>query len=218
MAENTTSVLEEVTANSAELDAVRRSPAAHLKQEMLNARVTGERSVSLEETAFVVQLGVRTRLGSDAAQKIEQQLGFKLPQKHGETTGDAKALHALWLGPDEFLVVDSSRVQIPGETEVFGGALEDNPGQVIDLSANRTMLTLAGTSALSVLEKGCQADLHPRSFPVGHAIVTQLGVVPVLLHRVEVNEYRLYPRASFADYVVRWVLDASQEFGSDLVE
>ena len=44
------------------------------------------------------------------------------------------------------------------------------------------------------------------------AIATQLGPVPVVLHRYADSGYRVYPRASFADYLVRWVLDAAEEF------
>ena len=57
-----------------------------------------------------------------------------------------------------------------------------------------------------------QADLHPRAFGVGNAIVTALGPVPVILHHSADHEYRIYPRASFADFTVRWLLDGMAEF------
>ena len=85
-------------------------------------------------------------------------------------------------------------------------------GAVVDLSANRTTLELSGPSARSVLEKGCHYDLHPRSFPPGTAVSTELGPVPVLLWKTDEHTFRILPRASFADYVVHWLLDAMTEF------
>jgi sarcosine oxidase, subunit gamma len=225
MAENTTLTRKPTTTTgttagpeaAAALEALRVSPAAHLADAMAAATVTGERSVALREIAFAVQLGLRAEPGTATAAALEAELGLPLPEGHGKVTGDPAAAHVLWLGPDEFLAVDTSRPQAPGAADGVAAALAGLPGQAVDLSANRTILELSGASAREVLEKGCHADLHPRAFPVGTAIATQLGPVPVLLHRTAEREYRLYPRASFADYLVRWLLDAMEEYAGDEV-
>ncbi|MGO1885381.1 MAG: sarcosine oxidase subunit gamma [Citricoccus sp.] len=191
---------------------LRTSPAAHLAGFMEAADVTGARAVTLRELPFAVQIGLRASPDSASAQALEDVLGVGLPARHGEVTGDGAGQHVLWLSPDEFLAVDVSREQVAGDVDSLEAALQDLPGQALDLSANRTILVLAGHSARAVLEKGCQADLHPRAFPVGQAIVTAVGVVPVLLHRSGEEEYRVYPRASFADYLVRWLVDSMEEF------
>lgn len=191
---------------------LRTSPADHLAQSMAAAEVTGARAVSLRELPFAVQIGLRAAPGSDSARALEAVLGVQLPARHGEVTGDGAGQHVLWLSPDEFLAVDVSREQATGDADPFETALEGLPGQALDLSANRTILVLAGPSAREVLEKGCPADLHPRSFPVGHAIVTSVGPVPVLLHRSGEQDYRVYPRASFAEFLVRWLVDSMEEF------
>ncbi|WP_309133125.1 sarcosine oxidase subunit gamma family protein [Brevibacterium sp.] len=202
------------------LDALRVSPAAHLADEMeavSRSSVSGEggQAVSLREIPFTVQLGLRAVPGSESAQAIESSLSVTLPTAVGEVTGDPDGLHVIWLSPDEFLSVDVSRRQQPGETVAVEAALEGLPGQVVDLSANRTILVLEGTEARSVLEKTCRADLHPRVFAVGSALLTQVGQVPVILHRTAENTYRLFPRASFAEHLVRWLLDGMHEFTKD---
>ncbi|GAA3710679.1 sarcosine oxidase subunit gamma [Zhihengliuella alba] len=199
------------------LDALRSSPAAHLADLMASAEVTGERSVALRELPFAVQLGLRAVPGSRSAEVLEEHFGLPLPSGVGEVTGDPAGLHLLWLGPDEFLAVDVSRRQEPGEADAPAAALAGLPGQVVDLSANRTVLVLGGANARAVLEKGCHLDLHPRVFSVGTAVLTQIGPVPVILHRTAEQEYRLYPRASFADYTVRWLVDAMAEFAGEAV-
>lgn len=197
-------------ADTTTIDAFRISPAAHLGEVMEAASRAG--SVSLSEIPFAVQLGLRTTLATSSAEALASALGVNLPNAVGEVTGDVEGLHVFWLGPDEFLAVDVSRRQQPGESATVEAALDGLPGQAVDLSANRTILELAGTEARSVLEKTCRADLHPRAFPVESAILTQVGHVPVILHRASVNNYRLFPRASFADHLVRWLLDGMQEF------
>nr|WP_229791203.1 sarcosine oxidase subunit gamma family protein [Zhihengliuella salsuginis] len=184
---------------------------------MAGAEVTGERSVALRELPFTVQLGLRAEPGSRSALALEAALGVGFPESAGAVTGDASAVHILWLGPDEFLAVDASRRQEPGDGDAVAAALDGLPGQALDLSANRTILELSGARARHVLEKGCHMDLHPRAFAVGTAVLTQVGPVPVILHRSGEQEYRLFPRASFADYTVRWLVDAMAEFAGDEV-
>lgn len=196
------------------LDDLRVSPAAHLTQDMARASAGGGREVSLRELAFRPQIGLRAIPDSASGQALENALGLALPRRVGEVTGDGAGLHALWLGPDEFLAVEVSRAQQPGETIVAEAALEGLPGQAVELSANRTILELSGAKAREVLEKSIRADIHPRVFGVGTAIVTQMGPVPIILHHSAELEYRICPRASFADFAVRWLLDGMAEFVS----
>lgn len=198
--------------SSDSLDDLRVSPAAHLAEAMAEASAAGGRQVALRELPFSVQLGLRAQPDSASGRALEDAFGLPLPRRVGEVSGDSAGLHILWLSPDEFLAVDVSREQQPGETLVAEAGLEGLPGQAVDLSANRTILQLSGSKAREVLEKSCRADLHPRVFGVGTAIVTALGPVPVILHRSSVLEYRVYPRASFADFTVRWLLDGMAEF------
>jgi sarcosine oxidase subunit gamma len=200
-----------------DLDALRVSPAAHLASAMEVATVTGSRSVSLRELPFVPQLGVRVVPGTPSAAALEGVYGLSFPTRHGETTGDAAGVHALWLSPDEFLVVDASRRQSPSDAAAGEAALDGLPGQVVDLAGNRTVLELTGASAREVLEKFCHQDLHPRAFGVGSAVVTSLGPVPVYLHRHVEDGFRIYVRASFADYLVRALIDAMVEYAGPYV-
>ncbi|RGE24381.1 sarcosine oxidase subunit gamma [Leucobacter sp. wl10] len=197
---------------AADLDRLRVSPAAHLAYAMGVASGEDPESVALREIPFAVQLGLRAVQGSPSAQALEAALGAPLPGKAGEVTGDADALHVIWLSPDEFLAVDVSRRQRAGDAAGAEAALDGLPGQAVDLSANRTILELTGSRVREVLEKGCRADLHPRAFAAGAAIATQLAQVPLILHRSGAQSFRLYPRASFADHTVRWLIDAMTEF------
>ncbi|MDO2933367.1 sarcosine oxidase subunit gamma family protein [Paeniglutamicibacter sulfureus] len=198
-----------------DISVLRTSPLAHLASALEQGSVQGERGVSLREIAFTTQLGVRAEPGTEAHAALAAATGVGLPDSVGQVAGTADGTAVLWSGPDEFLLV------APEGTELLGDlvqALGQAPGQVVDLSANRTVIELSGPSAREVLEKGCPADLHPRSFGVGTAITTVLGPVPVLLWKSAEDTFRLLPRASFADYTARWLLDAMTEFASPPVD
>ena len=203
--------------------ALRRSPAAHLSEAFAaaSAAAAGLRAVAVREIPFLVQLGIRAVPGSQGAAAVESALGAPLPSGHARTTAGG-GFTVLWIGPDEFLAVgdegpenftsDRGPAVAARVGEALGEAGARTPGAVVDLSANRTTFELTGPSARSVLEKGISFDLHPRAFPVGQAIVTSLDHVPVLVWKTGEDTFRVLPRASFADHVGRWLIDAMREF------
>jgi hypothetical protein len=73
----------------------------------------------------------------------------------------AGELTALWLGPDEWLVVGPPGGGQDLESR-FREAAGDEPVSVIDVSAQRTTLLVAGPRARDLLAHGCSLDLHPR--------------------------------------------------------
>lgn len=191
----------------AELDTLRRSPLAHLTTAMSEGSRSG--TVSLREEAFLGMVAVRVDPGSAAAGRMAVVLGAPLPSACGDVVVSGR--HAgLWLGPDEWLVVST------GDPVALAALLDDalgsEPGLVTEVAANRTVLELSGSRAREVLEKGCPVDLHPRAFSPGTAVSTTLARVPLLLWQTDEDAYCLLPRASFADYVARWLLDAMSEF------
>lgn len=188
---------------------LRRSPLAHLADRLRAATVTGPRAVALTDRPFATMLDLRVRPGSAAAGRIEKCLGASLPARCGETAV-AGPRTVLWLGPDEWLVV--SPPGTPARTAELQEALAGEPGSVVDVSANRTVLELHGPSARPVLEQGCPLDLHPRSFGPGQAVSTRIGAAPVILWQTGEHAYRLLPRASFADHLARWLMDAMGEY------
>ena len=198
----------------ADLITLRRSPLHHLHDRLAAGSVPGERAVTLRELPLLTMVSVRVEPGSPASARLAERLGTPLPRACGEVTSSG-GHSALWLGPDEWLVVsDGDPDQLVPE---LTAALGSDPGSVVDVSANRTTLELSGPAARETLEKGCPADLHPRSFGPGSAVATTLGPVPVLLWQTGATTFRLLPRSSFADYVARWLIDAVTEYAGPRV-
>ncbi|UVJ40474.1 sarcosine oxidase subunit gamma [Arthrobacter sp. CJ23] len=200
-------------ANTNGLRAARRSPAEHLAETFTAGSVPG--AVTLKEIPYQAMVGIRVERDSDAGTRIASVTGG-LPATCGEVTGTG-SVNALWLGPAEFLVVapeeshDSLGGSLVGDLTAALGA---DQGQVVDLSANRTTFELSGSRAREVLEKSCSADLHPRVLKAGTALATEIGHIPVMLWKTGEETFRIFPRASFADYLGRWLLDSMREYAS----
>ncbi len=215
MAENTMMTASPAVDRSTVLG-YRRSPAHDLAGEM--AAGSGEQ-VRLREIPFLTQIGLRVLPGTPAGDALEAALGTPLPRRVGEVTGTPDGtgdLAVLWLSPDEFLLVGPDEAVSGVGTAACAGRLADalgaEPGQVVDVSANRTTLELSGPRARTVLDKSCHLDLHPREFPVGRAVLTLLEKTPVVVWRTGEDAWRVMPRASFATHVVRWLLDGMREY------
>ena len=191
------------------LDVRPASPAEHLAAAFTAAEVVGPRAVSVREVPFLTMTGLRVELGTGAAERLTTRLGARLPSTCGGVSSH-EGTSVLWLAPDEFLVVSARAATELTHDLVVG--LHGEPGSVVDLSANRTTLELTGPSARAVLEKGCALDLHPRVFETGSAYATTLAGVGVVLWKTAELTYRVLPRASFADFVGRWLVDAMAEF------
>lgn len=107
---------------------------------------------------------------------------------------------ALWLGPDEWLILGPADTapQIVTELET---AFADVHRSVLDVSANRVAIALTSDDRLELLPHVCTLDLDPRVWTAGRCAQTLLGRAQViLLERDGTTPVLLRP--SFADYVV----------------
>ena len=187
----------------------RRSPLDGLADRLAAANDAPER-IRLAEVPFLTQLTLRVAPGSLAAAAVAGVLGAPLPTAPN-TTAVCGDVEVLWMGPDEWLVV------APAAAAGLHAALEHAIGAehatVVDVSDQRTAIDVAGADARELLLKGCALDLHPRAFGVGQCAQTLLARAQVVvLPRSAEPAYRVFVRASFAEYVAEWLLDAAAEY------
>src|SRR5689334_16017838 len=102
--------------------------------------------VVLREIAIDAQVSVRG----------EPQPGF--PVEPNTAAGDA-----LWLGPDEWLVLGAGESAFP------------DAAAAVDVSANRVCFELAGDDVEDVLAQGCSLDLDASVFTSGRCAQTLLA-------------------------------------------
>jgi sarcosine oxidase, subunit gamma len=151
--------------------------------------------IDARELAFLTQVDVRVKPASVATH------GFPTEPNTTRTSGDRDVL---WLGPDEWLVVAA-----PGAAGAIAAELEASLDglhrSVVDVSANRAAIELAGPSRHDLLSSACPIDLHPRSWGDGRCAQSVFGAAQVLLHERE-GVTRVFVRPSLAGYVVDLLL------------
>jgi sarcosine oxidase subunit gamma len=195
------------------LTAPLRSPLSHTAGRLAAATRTSGGAVRLAELPFLTQIDVRLDPKGAAADAVGLALGLQLPVEP-DTVVRAGELTALWLGPDEWLVVGPpDRRDVEGRIREASG---DEPVSVVDVSAQRTTLLVAGPRARDLLAHGCSLDLHPRAFGAGRCAQTTLGRTQVVLvARDEPGAgFWVLVRSSFAGYLTDWLLDAAVEWTS----
>ena len=187
----------------------RHSPVAELRSAMAAASVDGV--VSIGELPASEQVDLRGSADDQAfVAAVQGVLGLSLPPANSFASRDD--LDALWLGPDEWLIVrpEGSGAAVAGPLQA---ALGGQHAAVTDVSAARIVLELDGPKAGEVLAKGCSLDLHPRAFTPGRCAQTLLARAQVIIQQTDqAPTYRLYVRPSYAAYLVSWLMDAMREY------
>jgi len=164
------------------------------------------------EVPFLTQLDFRLDPRDETTlAAVAVGLGFALPLVPNTVAGSG-GVSALWLGPDEWLLVGPPGTEADLETTLRRafGHVDTSAASIVDVSANRTTIELAGPRARELLEAGCPIDLHPRAFGPGRCAQTVLARANVIVWQTTAEpRYRLLIRPSFAAYVAAWLLDAA---------
>jgi sarcosine oxidase subunit gamma len=176
------------------------------------------------ELPFRTQVNLWLPAKGPAADAIGLELGAPLPVEPG-TTARVGELSVLWLGPDEWLVVGPPGADLGARLRARAGT---GPVSVVDVSALRTTIVVAGPRARDLLAHGCALDLHPSRFPTGRCAQTMLAHAQIVLVAVSDEEsgrdetnheargdgpaYHVLVRSSFAGYLAEWLEDAAVEY------
>ncbi len=137
--------------------------------------------------------------GREAALAAAEGVLGLAPPRQACRSASAGARHALWLGPDEWLLLAPD-----GEAETLGAALEAAmaglPHALVDISQRQTALYLEGPSAERRLAAGCPLDLDIAVFPVGACTRTLLAKSEIVLWRTAPERFHLEVWRSFGAY------------------
>lgn len=117
-------------------------------------------------------------------------------------------LAALWLGPDEQLLLGPERCDIATALEP---ALRTLPHSLVDVSHRQTALQVSGPHAVVLLNAGCPLDLDPSAFPVGMCTRTVLAKAEIVLWRTGQDVFHVEVWRSFADYVSSLLAEVARE-------
>lgn len=182
-------------------------PPAHLRHLARALAAGSSERVRLAEAAGLGQLDLRLMPEEPGAiTAAAAVIGVEPPTEPGRVAAGGD-IEALWLGPDQWLVLgpaDACR-RIAVELE---RSLADRHAAVTDVTDARAILDLTGAGAAAVLAKGCALDLDARGFAPARVVQTLLARVPVVLQRRAPDAWRILVRPSYAEHLADWLLDA----------
>jgi sarcosine oxidase subunit gamma len=163
----------------------------------------GSSVARLEPAAPAARLSLRARPEDVAA--LSTALGIALPVKP-KTSASAHGRTALWLGPDEWLVIDEGQ----------GGLLQAAndcaaPHSATDVSHRNMAILVSGPGAALAINSGCPLDLSLQSFPVGACARTLFGKIEVVLLRTAEDAFRVEVWRSFSDYAFGLLAEGARD-------
>lgn len=170
---------------------------------VLEGARAGSATVSIKVAAPAYRLSLRAK--ADAVTELSQALDISLPQTPKTSTTSALRA-ALWLGPDEWLVIDQGESNL---MEACAGVTSAH--SATDVSHRNVAMTVSGEGAEATLNAGCPQDLSLKAFPVGACSRTLFGKAEVVILRVTEDTFRVECWRSFADYVFGLLEEAARD-------
>ena len=166
-------------------------------------------AVNIKESrdhGFVV---LRIRQSTDGASAALAKLGIELPDAQS-MSGDAATKLVKWISPDEYLVtlpLAEKDAFIAEATAAFEGIFS----AVVDNSGAYSLLELSGTHLRDMLSKLTFYDIR-NNLPAGKVVSTLMTKSPVIFYRLNDDSLRCMLRWSFADYALKIMGKAAEEY------
>ena len=155
-----------------------------------------------------VEVAARAILRCRAADipALERELNIALPEQACRATvTDSRA--ALWLGPDEWLLLDFASAQTR-----FPDVIEP-ACSIVDVSHRQIAYALHGPMAEEMLSTGCALDVSETAFPVGMCTRTLFNKAEIMLWRTGAHRFHIEIWRSFSHYLENVLTDAAWEIG-----
>jgi len=169
----------------------------------LDARVYGGNGVTLSPVAPMERISLRAE--EKAIAGLGKAIGLSLPKKPGTSVSKGTTA-ALWIGPDEWLILGAE-----------GTGLEEKLNKVktglysaVSVNHRNTAITVSGANVVNALNGGCPRDLSLDAFPVDGCGRTIIGKAEVVLWRTAEDAFHVECWRSFSDYVWKYLVDSAR--------
>ena len=169
--------------------------AAAVRTHPLAGRKVANKAVKITPAEPAGRLSLRA--GEDALASLSRALGVKLPTAPKNSAASKSGNRAaLWLGPDEWLVIDDGA----------NDPLQDCAGvealhSAVGISHRNMAISVTGQGAESTICAGCPQDLSSAIFPVGACSRTIFGKAEIILFRTAEDQFRVECWRSFSPFV-----------------
>lgn len=181
------------------------STVAPARSHPLAGRKVANKAVTLTPAEPAGRMSLRAKPEAIAA--LSKALGVKLPdQPKTSATSKAGTRAALWLGPDEWLVIDMA-----GGDPTADCAGVKQLHSAVDVSHRNTAILVEGHGAEATLSAGCPQDLSLVAFPVGACSRTILGKIEIVIWRTGESAFHVECWRSFSAYAFDFLEEAARD-------
>ena len=144
---------------------------------------------------------------------IGKNLNIILPTE-ANTSTSGEALTALWLSPDEWMLVSNKTVSEDTNTyevedKLISNISKVNLGAVTDVSDQFVMINIKGSKVFELFATGSPFNFNEFKDKKGSVVQTILSHVDVIIHLKEKNEVNLLVRRSFSEHLYSWINDSA---------
>jgi sarcosine oxidase subunit gamma len=174
-----------------------------IRRSALEGRDVRRSSVSIAPAPTASRLSLRAP--AESVEPLSKALGLALPTRP-KTSAEKNGRAALWLGPDEWLVIDQSGGDPAADCAGVGQF-----HSAVDISHRNVGIVVSGPGAEATISAGCPQDISPAAFPVGVCSRTVLHKVEIVLWRTRPDRFRVECWRSFSDYAFSFLAEASKD-------
>jgi sarcosine oxidase subunit gamma len=165
-------------------------------------------AVSIDRLLPAARFSIRG--GEAAIAAIGEAIGLAFPREACRAS-QASGFAALWLGPDEWLLIAEGGD--PDELYARLTAATGEPVSIVDVSDRQVAIGVSGPKVTEALNAFNALDLDEQAFPVGMCTRTLFGKAEIILWREADDAFRIEVWRSFAPYVFGCLTEATREYG-----
>ena len=174
-----------------------------------------QESVSVKEIYPVMKINLRGKK-REFLTNVGKNLNIILPTEANTSTTSDK-LTAIWLSPDEWMIVSNELVtkninQYDLYEMLFNSISKKNLGAVIDVTDQFVQLELKGENIYEIFSAGSPFNFNEFKEKKGSTTQTVLNHVDVILHHKDDNIVNLFVRRSFSEHLMFWISDCISTF------
>lgn len=168
--------------------------------------------LSIREISPIMKLNLRGKK-REFFTTVGKNLNMILPTEANTSTTSDK-LTAIWLSPDEWMIVSNELVNKDTNKYelneiLFNSISKTNLGAVIDVTDQFVQLELKGKNIYEIFSAGCPFNFNEFKEKKGSTTQTVLNHIDVILHHKEENVVNLFVRRSFAEHLWSWIEDSA---------
>ena len=144
---------------------------------------------------------------------IGKSLNMILPTE-ANTSTSGETLTALWLSPDEWMLLSNKQLSddtntYEAEDNLINNISKVNLGAITDVSDQFVMINIKGSKVFDLFATGSPFNFNEFKDKKGSVVQTILSHIDVIIYHTEINEVNLLVRRSFSEHLYSWINDSA---------